>query len=246
MKTDEKTVASELVRVEMGTHHEAFIAWCDAQGRKPSSVIKELVSNALTNTLPIPPALFKKPEKRQLLRVTLGELHKPFMKWCEEKKIASGTVLREWVLALMTGQDKKEPPSLKTSQVLGLVDNTRVRVVIGLTQSEFSIWEKLAEQKQESPAQCIKRVLRSYLTKGAGFTQEEAALLGTHNLLLLRSCNNINQLAKYANSQYARGEPVTVDGSALEQEIAALKSHVAHVSSLLTQNQERWLLKIDN
>lgn len=246
MKTNEKTVVQELVRVEMGTHHEAFIAWCDAQGRKPSSVIKELVSNALTNTLPIPPALFNKPEKRRLLRVTLGELHKPFMKWCQEQEKSSGTVLRELALALMTGQDKKESTPIQTSQVLGVVDNTRVRVVIGLTQSEFSIWEKMANKKQESPAQYIKRVLRSYLTKGGGFTQEEAGLLGTHNLLLLRSCNNINQLAKHANSQAARGEPVTVDGSALQQEIAALKSHVAHVSSLLAKNQERWLLKIDN
>ncbi len=67
-----------------------------------------------------------------------------------------------------------------------------------------------------------------------------------HNLLLLRVCNNLNQLAKHANTTAARGDELSIDTiTNLPAEVAAVRAHVKHVSTLLSNNRERWLVAAD-
>jgi hypothetical protein len=89
----------------------------------------------------------------------------------------------------------------------------------------------------------MSRILRAYLLKTPGFTPEEVSLLGVHNLLLLRVCNNLNQLAKHVNTTAARGDVLSIDAIPnLPAEVDAVRAHVKHVSTLLSNNRERWLI----
>lgn len=240
-----QTPATALLSVQLGEHHEAFLRWCSDGGRDPKGVVKQLVGLALSDMI-TPTDLKKGKTDKQTprLRVNLGESHAPFLEWCNKHQVSAATFVRHWILEKMS-KDHLPPINSNTNRVKELVgtpDASRVRVVLRMSESELNAWKSIASERKEETNKLMRRVLRGFLTKSLGFTADEASLLGTHNLLLLRSCNNLNQLAKHANSLLANGEPLAINAEALGQEVAALRSHVAHVASVLSSHRERWMI----
>jgi hypothetical protein len=238
-----------LLRVQLGVHHEAFIRWCGDMGHEPAAVIKQLVDMALANSIALPRKekdLGGSTPKR--LRINLGEKHEPFAAWCAQHGLAARAIVKNWVLGLLTKEISLATPSekIKYQEVVGVRDETRERKEIRLSKSELVALEQLAELRKEDAPKFMSRILRAYLLKTPGFTPQEVSLLGVHNLLLLRVCNNLNQLAKHANTTAARGDVLSIDTIAnLPAELDAIRAHVKHVSTLLSNNRERWLITAD-
>lgn len=238
-----------LLRVQLGEHHEAFIRWCAEEDRDPTAVVKQLVDMALANLVELPQkckASNGKTPKR--LRINLGDKHELFTAWCAARDLAASTAVKNWIVELMAQKiglvSTTSEPSFYA--VVDVRDESRERRELRFSKSELEAWELLALARKEDAPKFMRRVLRAYLTKSPGFTPEEAALLGTHNLLLLRVCNNLNQLVKHANALAARGDVVAAEAlSALPNEVAAVRSHVAYVSQLLSNNRERWLIAVN-
>jgi hypothetical protein len=238
-----------LLRVQLGEHHEAFIRWCAQEDRDPTAVVKQLVDMALANLVEFPKggkaASIKAPKR---LRINLGDKHEPFAAWCAARDLATSAAVKNWIVDLMAQKIGlvSTTPEPSFHAVVDVRDESRERKELRFSKSELEAWELLAATRKEEPPKFMSRVLRAYLTKSPGFTPDEAALLGTHNLLLLRACNNLNQLAKHANALAARGDVVAAEAvSALPDEVAAVRSHVAHVSQLLSNNRERWLIAVN-
>jgi hypothetical protein len=92
----------------------------------------------------------------------------------------------------------------------------------------------------------MRCVLQSCSTNNIVFSTNEATLLRIHNLLLLRVCNNLNQIARHVNAQAVKGQVTPSDAFVnLPAEVAAVRAHVEHVSRLLSSNRERWLITSD-
>lgn len=238
--------SSPLLRVQLGEHHEGFLRWCANHGRDPTGVVRQLVGLALSDSIAAPHELKPKvgghPPR---LRVQLGDSHGPFIAWCEQRQVCASTTIRQWILQMMHQGPIKIPGNATTQlrEVVGTSDASRVRVVLRLSQSEVAAWGLLALERKEDPNKLMRRVLRSCLTKTIGFSPEEASLLGTHNLLLLRACNHLSQLAKRSNASLDSGGEASIESERVLQEVAAVRAHVAHVSALLSSNRERWLIE---
>lgn len=238
-----------LLRVQLGVHHEAFIRWCCDMGHDPVAVVKQLVDMALANSIALPrkeKGLDGSPPKR--MRINLGEKHEPFAAWCAQHDLSASATVKNWILALLANEISLATPGekIKYQEVVGARDETRERKEIRLSKSELVALEQLAALRKEDAPKFMSRILRAYLLKTPGFTPEEVSLLGVHNLLLLRVCNNLNQLAKHANTAAARGDVLSIDAMTnLPAEVDAVRAHVKHVSTLLSNNRERWLIAAD-
>jgi len=181
------------------------------------------------------------------LRVNLGKSHLPFVKWCATHNVAAASIVRQWLLEIMAKGDISSDRLAKAypREVVGASDPSRVRVVLRMSQSELDAWESLALERKETPSKLMLRMLRSCLTRSIGFSPEEASMLGTHNLLLLRACNALNRLVKHADGFVSRGEVVSLDAESLRQEVADVRNHMEQISSLLSRHRERWLIEMD-
>ena len=238
--------SSPLLRVQLGEHHEGFLRWCTNHGRDPTGVVKQLVGLALSDSIAVPselkPKIGRHPPR---LRVHLGESHGQFIAWCDQRRVSASKTIRQWILQLMHQGTIKIPDNSTTHlrEVVGTSDASRVRVVLRLSQSEVAAWELLAAERKEDPNKLMRRVLRSCLTKTIGFSPEEASLLGTHNLLLLRACNHLGQLAKRTHGSIDSGAEGSIEHERMLEEVAAVRAHVAYVSALLSSTRERWLIE---
>jgi hypothetical protein len=238
-----------LLRVQLGEHHDEFIRWCLEADREPATVIKHFVDMALANLVDVPKkgVEFGQASSKRL-RINLGEKHIPFAAWCSEHNLVASTAVKNWILRLLAKEVDlvSTTPRPKFREETGVRDESRVRVVLRMSRSEVQAWEAIAEQSNDDPNKLMRRVLRSCVTKNIGFSANEAALLGTHNLLLLRVCNNLNQIARHVNAQAVQGQVTPGDAFVnLTAEVAAVRAHVEHVSRLLSSNRERWLIAAD-
>ncbi len=237
-----------LLRVQLGEHHPAFIQWCADEDRDPTAVVKQLVDMALANLVELPnKARAPNAKAPKRLRINLGDKHEPFAQWCASHNLAASTAVKYWIIDLMAQRIGlvSTTPEPSFHAVVDVRDESRERKELRFSKSELEAWELLAATRKEETPKFMSRVLRAYLTKSPGFTPEEATLLGTHNLLLLRACNNLNQLAKHVNALAARGDVVAAEAvSSLPNDVAAVRFHVAHVSQLLSNNRERWLIAV--
>ena len=244
-----KATPKPLLRVQLGAQHDAFLQWCRNSGRDPTGVVQQLVGMALDDLVTLPRKSKSTTAKSApRLRVNLGESHGPFIEWCENRNVAAAAIVKQWLLEILARGDIPvvKLPMTCAREVVGTSDPSRVRVVLRMSQSELDAWESLALERKEAPLKLMQRMLRSCLTKSIGFSPEEASMLGTHNLLLLRACNAMNRLARHADSFVDKGEAATLDTALLLQEVAAVRSHMERVSSLLSSHRERWLIEIDS
>jgi hypothetical protein len=243
-----KPAPKPLLRIQLGEHHDAFMRWCRNSGRDPTGVVQQLVGMALDDLVTPPSKSMSGSAKNApRLRVNLGDSHVPFVKWCATRNVAAASIVRQWLIEIMAKGDISGDRVAKARprEVVGASDPSRVRVVLRMSQSELDAWESLALERKETPPKLMLRMLRSCLTKSIGFSPEEASMLGTHNLLLLRACNAMNRLAKHADGYVSKGEVVSLDAESLQQEVAAVRNHMERVSSLLSSHRERWLIEID-
>lgn len=252
MSTASLKQSKGVLRVELTFgQHERLQAWMQKTAHTPTSAIKAFVSSLLAGHVDADfyERAQKARSKRHRVASYLGELREPFARLCQERGLSARALVECFIDSLdapaaggrvaAAGVVGNEP---KFHEVGGTGDAARKYPRISLTHSEWRAWELLATQRDEAPNQLMRRILRAYLTKKPGFTNEEVALLGTNNLLLLRSSNNLNQIAKKLNSGALFSDS---DLESLQLEVKAIKQHVEKVSALLSSNRERWLIEAD-
>ena len=124
---------------------------------------------------------------------------------------------------------------------VGTTDKGQLRVELRPTATEFEALKDKAKAAGHATVQDLMvAVLRAFLTQSPVLTPEVIASLEQANLSLVRIGANLNQLAKWANSGSMAN---SIDVSALEETMRALKQHTQEISAALNEARGRWVLR---
>lgn len=175
-------------------------------------------------------------KKRQVLTVDLGDLKPVWIAWCAENSVTPSEGIKEVIKKLTA---RHEPiPKKKSRAVHGVRDHTRVRKEISLTESEYETALRHANAAGYSFNKWVIALVRAQLTQAPQLGQKEQDLLGESNYQLLAIGRNLNQIAKWLNTN--PNDKTAYSLELIERLNEFLRGHVAKSSKVIEANTERW------
>jgi hypothetical protein len=181
---------------------------------------------------------------RGVLPVDLKELKEPWVRYCKERSLVPGAVIRDMVAARLGAS--KEPAAVfdatragEAQAVVGTTEKRKERVEIRLLGSEYDrVTEYAVDAGFENLPQWLVALVRAYLTKSPQFGASDRAVLADSNRQLLAMGRSLNQIAKVIQQQGDAGSEFTVDR--IEQLRGWMNRHTELVSKFIAANVERW------
>lgn len=176
--------------------------------------------------------------QEKVLSVYLGaNLKRKWQAVCTARGIASSTAMRQVVVKL-TSNVGGSPMDFQT--VEERPDPDRRRVELRLTKSEYSCIEQVAAASGMSPNAWIINLIRANIAHSPQFGMLELQALGKSNSRLLAIGRNLNQIARWMNSNHGSAPP---DPERIEELYRHIVTHTESVTKIMRANLDRWLLK---
>jgi|WetSurMetagenome_2_1015567.scaffolds.fasta_scaffold01448_10 hypothetical protein len=176
--------------------------------------------------------------KRDIFKVDLKGLKKPYMAYCKRIGIKAGPSIRE---AIARQLNKEQTPHEANREIIAKPDRTRTGIKINLTESEHTALDELAEKQGLTVNQYIIQLSRNHLLKTPQFSLTEIEALRESNIQLMGLGRNLNQIARALNAEDPDEHRPTV--KEIKNLSDKIYQHTHEVSNLIRANIERWKIE---
>lgn len=173
-----------------------------------------------------------------ILSVYLGtSLKEQWCNHCARQGVRPTTAVRQVVQKLVSKSVSPFPQKLMEHET---PDPIRRRLELRLTGSEYSAICERAERLVVSPNIWTVDLIRANLTGSAQLGFAELEQLGRSNSNLLAIGRNLNQIARWMNSNKGSAAP---ELERIEKLYRLIVLHTEGVTAIMRANIDRWVLK---
>jgi hypothetical protein len=202
------------------------------------------------------------PNRRSTTTVDLGPLREPFVAACAAAGISPSEGLRRLIATSLEAPVVASPPSDKPRrrggakrgessgaaacapcrEVRGQADVRRRRVVVRLSESEWSAASDVASAEGFTLARWIGAGVRARLVGGAQLGEVELQRVADSSYQLRAIGRNLNQFVRAVNAD--QSEAARMRGQLVADLTEQIEAHLDQVRRLIESNIERWKVEV--
>ncbi|MCA2968186.1 MAG: hypothetical protein INH43_06705 [Acidobacteriaceae bacterium] len=200
--------------------------------------------------------------RRSTTTVDLGPLRDPFVAACADAGISPSEGLRRLIAASLDSQGdasvvrggtrartcvgeprrRGDAAQAPCREVRGQADVRRRRVVVRLSESEWSAASELAQAEGFTLARWIGAGVRARLVGGAQLGEEELQRIADSSYQLRAIGRNLNQFVRAVNADAT--EAARMRGQLVADLSERIDAHLDLVRRLIESNIERWKVEV--
>jgi antitoxin component of RelBE/YafQ-DinJ toxin-antitoxin module len=171
--------------------------------------------------------------KRAVFSVRIpAEIKAEWEAYCRSKNQSPSHAIRIVIRHLLKHGGEKTPVRVSAHDP----DESRSRLELRLSKSEFASIERIAEQAGTSANKWIADLARSYITHEPQFGMHELQAVGESNNQLRAIGRNLNQIALALNRGGQGGDALGL----IVKLTSDINEHTEKVNSVIRSNLDRW------